>query len=139
MRCTDSILATTPDQLEAALATIEPAFRDSFRQGTAFQVSQCQTWGAHVPTAAEMALPVSDVPVLIMNGEFDPYSSPEAVATTLETLPNGHAYWIPGYGHGFNSNSCAQDIYGAFIDDPAAEPDSACIATIPPLQFNIPH
>ena len=87
MRCSDSILATTPEAMNAALAMVDPVIADIFRAQTATQIADCQTWGAHVPTDAERALPVSDVPVLILNGEFDPYSSPEAVAACWRGCP----------------------------------------------------
>jgi pimeloyl-ACP methyl ester carboxylesterase len=138
MRCSDSILATTPEQLETSLAAIDPAFRDHFRARTQTQVEECQTWGAHVPTEPELAPAVSDVPVLIMNGEFDPYSSPEWVESTLATLPNGHAFWFTGYAHGINTDVCAQRIFHDFITDPSQTPDATCIENIPQLHFQIP-
>ena len=138
MRCTDSALATSPAAMNAALALVDPVIAEYARQTTASLIADCETWGAHVPTDAEKALPVSDVPVLIMNGEFDPYSSPEAVAEVLATLPDGQSYWVRGYGHGFNQDSCAQHIYGAFTDDPTAPLDTSCLETIAPLHFVIP-
>ena len=137
IRCADSILATTPAALDASLARIDPAFRDNYRTSTSRQVSECQTWGAHVPTADERLPPASEIPVLIMNGEFDPYSSPEWVESALATLPNGHAFWFPGYVHGINNHICAQRILNAFIDDPASAPDASCIDTLPPLRFHV--
>ncbi len=138
IRCTDSALATSPAAMDAALAAVDPAIAEYARQSTASLIADCEAWGAHVPTAGEKALPVSDVPVLIMNGEFDPYSSPDAMAQVLAVLPNGHGYWVRGYGHGFNQNICAERIYAAFTDDPTAPLDTSCLADVAPLRFVIP-
>ena len=138
IRCTDSALATSPEAMNAALAPVDLGIAEYARQSTASLIAECETWGAHVPTDAEKALPVSDVPVLIMNGEFDPYSSPEAVTAVLAGLPNGQGYWVRGYGHGFNQNVCAERIYSAFTDDPTAPLDTSCLETIAPLHFVIP-
>lgn len=135
MRCTDSALAANPDAFEARLEAVNPALRGRFREQYELELDTCQMWGAHVPAEAELTPAVSDVPVLILNGEFDPFSSPENVALTLETLPNGSAFWFPGYGHGVNTDFCAQRIFYEFVSNPEHRPDATCIALISPLQF----
>jgi pimeloyl-ACP methyl ester carboxylesterase len=138
IRCTDSALAVTPEQFEARLENVDPVFREHFRRKYQSDLSTCQMWGSHIPTDAELAPAVSDVPVLILNGEFDPFSSPENVNVTLATLSNGHAFWFPGYGHGVNIDVCAQRIFHDFVTNPDQTPDSTCISDIPHLRFQVP-
>jgi pimeloyl-ACP methyl ester carboxylesterase len=55
-----------------------------------------------------------------------------------ETLENGHFYEIPGAGHGMlAANPCALSLSLSFLDDPGQAPDSACLADLPPLDFEV--
>jgi pimeloyl-ACP methyl ester carboxylesterase len=137
IRCTDSALAVEPEQFEASLEAVYPVLRDHFREEYRSDRTICRTWGSHIPTDAELAPAVSNLPVLILNGQFDPYSSPESIEMTVETLPNAHAFWFPGYGHGVNDNSCAQRIFYDFVTHPEETPESTCISDIPHLRFQV--
>lgn len=138
IRCADSALAATPEQMRASLEAVDPVLHDYYWNGYERDRATCEMWGAHVPTEAELAPAVSDVPVLVLNGEFDPFSSPDNVAMILETLPNGYAFSFPGHGHGVNQNTCAQRIFYDFVTNPAQMPDATCIERIPHLRFQLP-
>jgi pimeloyl-ACP methyl ester carboxylesterase len=78
----------------------------------------------------------SDVPVLILNGEFDPITPPAYGERAAETLPNSYDLTFPGYAHGAAADrGCADSLIAAFFDDPYVRPDTSCIADLPPLHF----
>src|SRR5690606_1399357 len=55
-----------------------------------------------------------------------------------ENLSNSYFYEIPAVGHSVTTSSpCAQTIAADFINDPTTAPDSACIAGIPALTFEV--
>jgi hypothetical protein len=70
----------------------------------------------------------SDVPALIMSGQFDPITpstNGEQVAATLSTA---YTYVFPGLGHaGLGLSVCKKGIMAQFLDDPTRTPDASCI------------
>ncbi len=137
MRCTDSILATTPAAITAALQAIHPAFREPYAHEHQREVTQCQTWGARLPTEADRLPAVTDTPVLIISGALDPYSAQEWLDSTLASLPNGHGFMLPYHLHYVIHNRCAARLLTGFINDPTAEPDASCMADIPAPTFRV--
>ena len=135
MRCTDSILVTTPEAIDEAFQSINPAFQVGLVEDHQRQVEQCELWGARVPTEADPLPAVADTPVLIISGALDMYSSQEWLDSTLETLPNGQGFMLPYHMHYVIHNPCAAGLLTGFIEDPGAELDSSCIAEVPAPTF----
>ncbi len=71
---------------------------------------------------------VSDIPTLVLAGEYDPVTPPawgELVAATFSTA---YVYTFPGVGHGaLAGGPCPESIMLAFLDDPLQLPDASCI------------
>jgi pimeloyl-ACP methyl ester carboxylesterase len=137
MRCTDSILATNPDAIERALESVHPAFREGFIREHQREVAQCQTWGARVPSDADLLPATADTPVLIISGALDPYSSQEWLDSTLANLPNGHGFMLPYHLHYVSGHPCASRLLVGFIESPTAELDASCMAEVTPPAFRV--
>ncbi len=90
----------------------------------------CETWAdAGVADAIEDAAVVSDIPTLVLSGSFDPIPPPSWGEIAAETLSRSFVFEFPGVGHGaIDGGDCPVGIALAFLDDPSAAPDSACIA-----------
>lgn len=73
----------------------------------------------------------SDIPTLLISGEFDPGTPPAFAALTAETLTRHYSYVLPYLGHcdGFFSH-CHASLSSAFLDDPPHPPDDACVAQL---------
>lgn len=97
-------------------------------------VDGAQPWN---PDGIDWNEPVySEVPVLILNGEFDPITPPAYGERVAETLPNSYNLMLPGYAHGAAVDwGCADSMIAAFYENPDTPPDSSCIAALPPLRF----
>jgi hypothetical protein len=75
--------------------------------------------------------PVSQVPVLLFNGELDPLDPPANVAGWQKTWPNGLALTLPGRGHSisdYTSADCILLITSRFIEAGSAQnlPTECC-------------
>ncbi|MGC9350103.1 MAG: alpha/beta fold hydrolase [Anaerolineae bacterium] len=93
----------------------------------------CEGWdaGQADPSADEAV--VSDIPTLVMTGEFDPITPPAWGRHVVETLSHGYAFEYPGVGHGASAvEGCPQGMLLAFLDDPTKASDAACIAETSP-------
>jgi pimeloyl-ACP methyl ester carboxylesterase len=90
--------------------------------------SICDVW--RVPPAAPvMNEPVtSDIPTLILAGEYDAYTPPAWGRLTAQTLGHSYFYEVPGVGHGPGfSSKCARDMVALFFDDPSTAPNDECL------------
>jgi pimeloyl-ACP methyl ester carboxylesterase len=99
----------------------------------------CRAWNLG-QAGAEANQPVSSqIPTLVMAGEFDPVTPPAWGKQAASTLANAHFYQYPGLGHGTSTQEgCPRDMALAFFKDPSQAPDSACIAQMHEPIFAVP-
>jgi pimeloyl-ACP methyl ester carboxylesterase len=99
----------------------------------------CQVWGVeHLGDALDQTL-VSDIPTLLLSGEFDPTVPPHLAEVAAEGLANAYLYTLPAISHGIlGSSECAHTILLSFLDDPSHEPEASCLDTMPDLAFHVP-
>ncbi len=96
----------------------------------------CAVWGSPPAPPVENAPVMSDIPTLVMVGQYDPVTPPEWAQLAAETLTSSYYYEFPGIGHSaLFSTLCAVDITAAFVTNPDEEPDAGCIANLPPPLF----
>jgi pimeloyl-ACP methyl ester carboxylesterase len=96
----------------------------------------CQAWGAREPGPAEYAPVVSDIPTLILAGEYDPNTPARWGRLAGETLPNSTYVEFPAAGHGIiRAGACATQLLHAFITNPTASLDTSCVDAIGPPNF----
>ncbi|NER79446.1 MAG: alpha/beta hydrolase [Leptolyngbya sp. SIO1D8] len=79
---------------------------------------------------ASMDVPVvSDVPTLLLSGQFDPATPPSLLDQVLPTLSNAHSYLFPNGAHGqlWPNNACAALLFEHFIDSPRLSPEDRCL------------
>ena len=94
-----------------------------------------------VPAAnVDFAVPVSsDIPTLLLHGQFDPRLTTEYDARVAQTLRNSYAYVVPGVSHqAVLASPCAQTIAAAFFGDPSQEPATDCLETVPAPAWVLP-
>lgn len=140
--CADDLIGRTPEELLAAYEALPPQYRgqvdlEVLMDTTGFAL--CEAWD--VPTLDESVKEplVSDIPTLVMGGEYDPVTPFSYAEEVAANLSNSVVFEIPAVGHSvINSSICAASIATAFIDDPSSAPDDACIAAMPPVQFSVP-
>lgn len=103
---------------------------------SSFMYDLCAEWGVDPADAADKEPVASDVPTLILAGEFDPITPPVWARLAAETLNNSYYYEFPGLGHGvMRSNRCGFQIGLQFLTDPYTEPDASCIDELPGVEF----
>jgi pimeloyl-ACP methyl ester carboxylesterase len=106
-----------------------------------FEMDQiiCATWGADDVDPIENEPVQSDIPTLILAGEYDPRTPPEWGKLASETLENSFFYEFPGSGHGVSlDGGCPTEIMLAFLENPTSEPDTGCLDEMSGPQFEVP-
>jgi pimeloyl-ACP methyl ester carboxylesterase len=77
---------------------------------------------------AEKEPVVSNLPTLVLTGQYDPITPPPYNKQVADALSNSYFFEIPGIGHGaMRGDECALDIALQFLDDPSSEPDASCL------------
>jgi pimeloyl-ACP methyl ester carboxylesterase len=89
----------------------------------------CASWPV---TPAKQALPTrigSDVPILVLIGDYDPFASLTRVQTALSGMSHHYVVTSPIWGHNvFGSGPCAIGIRNAWLDSPQNAPEATCLA-----------
>ncbi len=99
----------------------------------------CDIWDVGSAEDYVDAAVTSDIPTLVLVGEFDPATPPEWGQLTVDTLSNGYLVELPGDGHSLVAqNGCAIGLMDRFIENPTA-PDTSCVAEVEPLLFELPE
>ena len=88
----------------------------------------CQAWDVE-PLGPEIDEPVSsDIPTLVLTGDFDPITPPAFGELAAQTLSNSYFYTFPAGGHGaVMSGECQDQLILTFLDNPNQAPDASCI------------
>jgi pimeloyl-ACP methyl ester carboxylesterase len=100
------------------------------RQDVLARQADCRTWNVRKGPPAENEPVRSDLPTLILSGEFDPITPPSYARAAASTLSHGRVFTFPGYGHGVLDEGCSMSIMAAFLNAPDAEPDTTCISNL---------
>jgi pimeloyl-ACP methyl ester carboxylesterase len=126
-----------PPEAVTASANAYPQLRN-FLVGRSF-VAICGMWGAGQGGPIENQPVQSDIPTLVLAGEFDPTTPPIWGKETADHLSQGYYYLFTGLSHGITTSSpCGMDMAVAFVDNPTAAPDSSCMAGMRRAKFVTP-
>ncbi len=94
----------------------------------------CSVW-PHGVRPANFHEPLkSNVPALLMSGEFDPVTPPRYGDEVLKGLPNGRHLVLKGQGHSVVTRGCMPRLLDRFIDKVDAKTlDASCLDRLAPL------
>jgi hypothetical protein len=98
----------------------------------------CDAWG--VPPDPAAASPVvSDVPVLVVAGRYDPVTPPAWGQQVTARLPRSTFVEVPAAGHVPSlQGDCLPQLAVTFLADPERAVDRSCVQELPPLDFLVP-
>jgi pimeloyl-ACP methyl ester carboxylesterase len=138
VQCHEEYPFTTPDQYAASVAPY-PELSEYFLANPFFgadALELCEVWPAGFGGDIENQPVASDLPSLVLAGQFDPITPPSWGRSVADTLSNSYFYEFPSIGHGATfEHDCPRSIAVEFLQDPTTEPDSSCITSIGPVDF----
>ena len=145
INCREQIYASTPKEVGEDLASYPDteAIGLSWVYGDPnFIFELCDTWQVDGIRPNENHAVFSDIPTLVMAGEYDSTTPPFWAEQVSARLSRSTYVEFPGEGHGvaFSQNSsCPKEIVQDFFENPEAELDVACAAEMPPPDFTAPY
>jgi pimeloyl-ACP methyl ester carboxylesterase len=135
VQCNEEAAFSPAGAFEAALAAY-PQLADYYASaGDA--ATFCSVWPSGQANAVENEPVTSDVPVLLLSGQFDPITPPAWGRLAAETLSSSTFIELPNMGHDASLQECPASIARAFLNDPSAAPDTSCIAELAAVDFEI--
>ncbi len=140
VQCYEEFPFTAATNAPAFDGTMHPLIAEQAAFLRELEGEVCAFWGAGTAPARENAAVTSDVPTLLLAGEYDPVTPPEWADVTAATLPNSTTLVFPGRGHGISlDGDCPTTVTLAFLADPTAPLDTACLdAPGTPPAFVVP-
>jgi pimeloyl-ACP methyl ester carboxylesterase len=131
VQCNEEVSFITPEELDEVYNTY-PELQGIFYELADTEESicaTCQNWESEEADPIENEPVYSDIPTLILAGEYDPITPPSWGQIAAETLPSSYYFEFPGVGHGtsVSGKDCPVNIALAFLDDPTSQPDTTCL------------
>lgn len=117
-------------------ATTDVGFAEAYGRNP--YLDACEVWDVEAVDAAAHDPVRSDVPTLIMWGEYDAFTPFDPVERASQTLPNATVISVPHLGQDvFGTYDCPRDIRNEWLPTLDPSPDTACLSTIPAPTFEV--
>ncbi len=95
----------------------------------------CRAWKVSPAPAVENEPVKSDIPTLILAGEFDPDTPPGWGRQLLESMPNARYVEFRGRSHGAGFSACGVEVVSAFLRHPGSPLAAECTLRIRGADF----
>jgi pimeloyl-ACP methyl ester carboxylesterase len=139
--CTDDLVGRTPEDYLEIRASMPPALAGNADPEDIIEYgffAICENWPVEEADLSVKQPLISDIPTLILGGEFDPVTPPDYGRLVHEHLSNSYFFEFPTIGHSVSvANDCARSVATAFISDPSIEPDASCRESLA-MEFALP-
>jgi pimeloyl-ACP methyl ester carboxylesterase len=143
--CSESTPFLTPDIVAEANKDVRSEIARvvwgiSTQEDLEREIAFCRELGVKEPEAKEHEAVTSDMPTLVLAGEYDPFTPPSYGRLAAETLSQSHVVEFPATGQGvlYGRAPCAMKLIAAFLDDPKTRPDDSCARQLGPPEFLVP-
>jgi pimeloyl-ACP methyl ester carboxylesterase len=91
---------------------------------------ECAAWHPFRAPAGHAQPVRSEIPTLVLTGEFDPVTHRSFGPLAVAGLTNSHVVEIPAMGHAVSPlHECTRTMISAFFNDPTQPPNRNCIGT----------
>lgn len=133
IRCNDGFHGAAAEVAEDDLAENPEFAGTGFIESSTYTARVCVEEGlSPQPDPANYALVQSDLPVIVVNGGWDPVTPPPLAQQIVPGFSNGRYIEVPFAGHGPTRSlpECAGPFLNAFFDDPDPQAvDASCFET----------
>lgn len=129
----------TDEAAVLAAAEAHPELRSLFAHSINLgrhAIEVCSFWGAGAAAALENEPVRSDIPTLILAGEYDPITPPAWGQQVYSHLSKASIYEFPGTGHGVSiSSACAVELVESFWMNPEGTLEAGCLTAVTSPKF----
>ncbi|HOU13803.1 MAG TPA: alpha/beta hydrolase [Anaerolineae bacterium] len=128
VECNEEAIFNDLDAARQAVEAADSAVAEYLYVDVEAMFEICKIWGAGAASAIETQPVRSDIPTLLLAGDYDPITPPAWAESAARYLSNGYLFVFPGVGHSVvDSGECAQSLVTAFLNAPNKQPDGRCV------------
>ncbi len=135
VECYEVAPFSPPEAIQAARAKYPRLAKFDYYVSENVNHELCAAWHAERAGALEVEAVVSDIPTLIMAGEFDPITPPRYGRLAGATLSNSYYAEARAAGHGAGGSECTRGVYNEFLNTPMRQPDFSCVEEREAVEF----
>lgn len=139
VQCSEEAPFTKQEDLRESAASVFPlSFQEHVMRGLRDSLKICDFWPVSPLDPEETEAVYSEIPALLLAGEYDPITPPAWAALAAETLPNSSLFNLRGIGHGvIRSSDCGTQIALSFLANPHITPNHECLENLSGPDFVI--
>jgi pimeloyl-ACP methyl ester carboxylesterase len=128
MYCSSITAFEKREEMVAAGEGLHLSYREEVLTSKLILYDNCLTWNVPPLESRYRTSLSSNVPTLLLSGQYDPITPPALAAEAARNLSRSFNYVIPGHGHGvIVSSQCARSLITGFMGNPQVAPDSRCV------------
>lgn len=101
-------------------AVASPVYGEAFGAADPYRAA-CRVWD--LPSSASRAQIRTEVPALVLRGQYDAFSSATLIPQTTRTMPNAQHVTVPGTGHDVLEDECLRDARNDWLLHPGSAPN----------------
>lgn len=135
--CMDEGANVSSEEVMVTYSDAMRAYGDVF--GVAVRADVCKAWGLpHLKDNAEIV--TSDIPTLIVSGDWDPNTPLEWSEQAAQRLKNSYRFNFPVYSGNVlftYADKCATVMLKQFLSNPSQSPENTCLRALPHFDFAI--
>jgi pimeloyl-ACP methyl ester carboxylesterase len=132
VNCSDEFAFVSEQDVQAVQGQILPELRAETQVAFDFAKAQCAIWNVPPSPAIENQPVVSDVPTVILSGQFDPITPVSYGQESGRTLGHSTVVELLGLSHDpVSASPCGATIVESFLQNPAATLDTSCADDAP--------
>ena len=137
VQCNEEYTFSSAAEVEASVA--EYPYAAPLYPDVAGEFDMCELWDAGSADPIEDLAVSTDIPALVLAGQFDPITPPRYGTIAAATMSASFFFEFPGLAHGVaTAADCPLGITLAFLDAPGTEPDAGCVEGMSGPQFLTP-
>jgi len=138
VECAEEVPFNDIDLAHQNAKSIPYALREPLLGGLQTEVKECAIWDAPAAPALENDPVRSDIPTLVLSGDYDPITPVAWGQAAADYLPNSHFYVLHGTGHGsVEVVACATDMALDFLAVPGDKINDTCVGQMK-IKFYVP-
>jgi pimeloyl-ACP methyl ester carboxylesterase len=141
IQCAEELSFVSPQEMQSAVNAFPrlAGFYAGLLETSAIGLDFCARFTSATPDPRENQPVVSDTPVLIFAGAYDPITPPQWRDSAAATLSRSYGYTFPATGHAvIGRGACPISIVRSFFAAPEQAPDAGCVGQVGPPAFVLP-
>ncbi len=133
IECREEVPFAGPDALAETAKQVRPEIAHVY--GDPFFITYCPNWAPGPPDPRENQAVHSNIPTLLLAGEYDPVTPASYARRVAQELSTATLLEFPGLGHATFTQPCPLQLISDFFVDPTEPLNTACQQAMQPPAF----